>query len=363
MDKSVISTAQFQLLVILFTIGTTILITPAGLAAEAHQDAWIAAVIGVVMGMPAVWFVGFFGRRLGQKSFVEYCREVLGTWIGTAVCLFYIFFFFVSAASLISYVSNFLTTQILVETPVQFIHLLFAIIVVMALRLGLETIARTAEIFFPWFLLLFAGLALLLLPKIDIEKVQPLFEADLKSLLRSGITLMGISAFPLISFLMVIPSVKRPQTTGKAIVSANLTGGFFIIAISFLSIAVLGADLTERLMYPSYALAKKISVGKFIERVEIIIAALWFISIFFKLTLYLYASALSLSQLVRMKSYRPLVLPLGMLLVVYGQVVYPNVNYMAEWDKKVWEPLVLVVGLIIPVMLLAVERIRKAWGQ
>ncbi|WP_426446344.1 GerAB/ArcD/ProY family transporter [Paenibacillus sp. S-38] len=361
MNKTVISVSQFQLLVMLYTIGTTILITPAGLAMEAKQDAWLAAAAGVAVGLPVVWLHSLVGRRLQGRDFTTYCQDVLGRWAGSAVIAFFVFFSFISSATLLAYVGNFLTTQILVDTPIEVIHLVFGALIVMAVRLGLETVARTAEIFFPWFLGLFGALCLLLLPQVEIDNVKPVFDTEPMVLLRAGITLVATSALPLISFFTVIPSVRRPERIRGAMLSANLAGGLFILIISFMSIAVLGAELTERLMYPSYALAKKISVGKFIQRVEIIIAALWFISIFFKLTVYFYAGLVSLAKLAKLDSIRPLTLPLGMLLVIYGQVVYPNVHYMLEWDKKVWVPMMILLGFLLPLVLLTVETLRKKW--
>lgn len=46
-----ISVRQFAVLAIIYTIGTTILIIPSGLAADAKQDAWIAAILGVVINL------------------------------------------------------------------------------------------------------------------------------------------------------------------------------------------------------------------------------------------------------------------------------------------------------------------------
>ncbi|USK32138.1 spore germination protein [Bacillus sp. F19] len=45
-----ISARQFAILVILFTIGTTILVIPGSLAQVVEQDAWLAAVFGTARG-------------------------------------------------------------------------------------------------------------------------------------------------------------------------------------------------------------------------------------------------------------------------------------------------------------------------
>jgi spore germination protein KB len=359
MDKSKISIRQFQLLVIFYTIGTTILVAPSALAASAKQDAWIAAIAGVCLSILIVWFYTKFGQKMKEMNFVEYSRAVLGNILGTVVSINFVFFGFLGAAELLFYVGNFMVTQILIDTPIQFIQMLFVVIVVMAIRLGIETIARAGEIFFPWFLFLFIALMLFLTPAIRIENIQPVFEVEFKPLLGSAITFAGTAAVPLITFFMFYPAINEPSKVRRAFMSASAIGGIFMVAIAFLSTAVLGADISERLVYPSYALAKKINVGHFIQRVEIIVAALWFLSIFFKLVLYFYACVAGLAEITRIKDYRPLVLPLGMMLVIYGQVVYPNVNYLRYWDSIIWIPYVTVVGLVIPLLLLTVGWIRN----
>ena len=68
-----------------------------------------------------------------------------------------------------------MNTQVMSETPIQAVNLIFAIVVVMGVRLGLETLVRAAEIFFPWIIMLFIILVICLLPEIQIEKLQPMF--------------------------------------------------------------------------------------------------------------------------------------------------------------------------------------------
>ncbi|RBN39735.1 spore gernimation protein, partial [Priestia megaterium] len=49
-----ISAAQFRKLVTLYSIGSTIIVVPAAITADAHQDAWIAALFGVALGIGLV---------------------------------------------------------------------------------------------------------------------------------------------------------------------------------------------------------------------------------------------------------------------------------------------------------------------
>lgn len=133
--------------------------------------------------------------------------------------------------------------------------------------------------------------------------------------------------------------------------------------ITFLCISVLGTKITERHMFPSYVLAKQINIGNLLERVEILIAGIWFLTVYFKTTFYFYGFVIGLAQILNIKDYRPLVLPLGMILVVYSLVVYPNVAYMAEFDSKPYIPYVITIGLAYPLLILGVGAIRKSMSK
>ena len=118
--------------------------------------------------------------------------------------------------------------------------------------------------------------------------------------------------------------------------------------------------MTERHMFPSYVLAKQINIGNFLERVEILIAGIWFVNGLLQTTFYFYGFVTGLAQVLKIEDYRPLVLPLGMILVVFSLVVYPNVAYMADFDTKTYIPYVLTIGLLYPILIIGVAAIRKS---
>jgi spore germination protein KB len=355
-----ISVRQFTILVIFYTIGTTILIIPAALAADAKQDAWIATILGVILSLLLVLFYNTVGKLFPHLTLVQYNEELFGKWVGKAFSLLFVFFSFIGATTVLFYVGNFLTTQVMPETPIQFIHILFASIVVMGLRLGIETLARSAEIFFPWFILLFIIIAVFVSPQIDFRNIQPVLETGIKPILKGALSFVSTASVTFIVFFMIFPAyVNNPKKARKAFLIATLIGGIIIIVITLLTILVFGPDITARQLYPVYALAQKISVGNFIERIESIAAGMWFISIYFKMTLYFYACVAGLAQVFNLKDYRPLILPLGMILVVYSLVVYPNVAYMAKWDSTIWIPFSLSVGLFLPLLMLGVAAFKK----
>ncbi|MBP1155544.1 MULTISPECIES: endospore germination permease [unclassified Paenibacillus] len=349
-----IGVRQYTVLTTLFTIGTSILIAPSGLAAEAKQDAWIASVIGIGMGLLIIPLYNALGIRFPRMTIAQYTEEILGRWVGKTVILLYITFFFILTALMISTLGYFIASQILPETPIQFIIILCLSVVIMAVRLGLEVWARAAEIFFPWIILLLLILLITLLPEVKLLKLQPMFEEGFKPILRTAFTFFGLQQ-PVI-LLMIFPYVKQTKRAGRGLFTGTLLGGLMLILITILCIGVLGADLTARSTYPSFSLAKKIG------RSEAVLAGLWFISIFFKITICFYASALGLAQTFKLKDYRPFLLPLGMIMTVLSLLVYPNQTYAQIFIRTIWTPYALTYMVIFPVVLFIVARMRKKTG-
>jgi spore germination protein KB len=122
---------------------------------------------------------------------------------------------------------------------------------------------------------------------------------------------------------------------------------------------VLGAEMTAQLAYPNYVLAQKINIGNFITRIEVIIATIWMISLFIKLSLYFYASLKGLGQLLRLRDDSILIYPLGFLMVVWSLIIYPNTVYQAYWDEKVWPATIIAVGLVVPLIVLLLSAFAK----
>ncbi len=359
LESGKIDGKQFTVLVFMFTTGSSFLLAPSMLASEAKQDAWLAAILGVVVGVLLAWLYHSLGNLYSDMTLVEYSEKILGKWIGKAISFLFFTFSFLLAALVLRNMGDFITTQFIPETPIKSIHILFLIIVLMGTRLGLETLARSAEFFFPWFIVLFLLLVIFISPQIELEKIQPILEEGINPVLRSSLLIIGFPFLELVLFLMIFPYVNRPKEAGKALLMGTWMGGVVLIVLTALAILVMGADQTTRNLYPSYYLAQKINIGNFFQRIEAIVAIVWFISIFFKLTICFYVSTLSLAQILNLKEYRMLVLPLVMILIVLSLVSSPNIVYLVSVVLYVWPSYALTFGLFLPLLLLGIAAVRR----
>ena len=182
-------------------------------------------------------------------------------------------------------VGDFITTIVMPETPIQIVHWIFVLAVLMAVSLGLEVIARSSEIFLPWVVFLLLILIVFLVPQIQFDRIQPVFESGTKAILHGSLSIISIPYLELTVFLMLYPYVNHPEKIGPSYLKGGVLGGLVIIIVTMLCVFVLGWDFTARHTFPSYTLAKKIQVGEFLQRIEVLVAVIWFLTIFFKLAL------------------------------------------------------------------------------
>lgn len=97
MKKNKISSTQFRILVTLHCVGSGILVVPSAIAADAKQDAWISAFLGIMIGVILVQLYVAIGNLSPNKTLIELNEYLLGKWIGKAVSLlfFFLYFYFV----------------------------------------------------------------------------------------------------------------------------------------------------------------------------------------------------------------------------------------------------------------------------
>lgn len=357
-----IDVRQFQILVILFTIGTTVLITPAGLAEAIGQNAWIAPIIAIVPGLLLVLLYNAISRSCPGETFVELCETLLGAWLGKVMSSLFVIFSFIAAAMSLFDVGSFITTVIMPETPILFVNALFVILLSYALGSGFDTLARMVELFFPWVILLFLLMIIFISPQIDVKNVQPFMEFEsnkLNKLVFAMLSVLSTAFMPLIVFLKVPVKGLRSSNSGQyAFMKAVIIGSIVSVIVVALTILVIGANVVSLQEFPVYHLARKISVGKLIERVEAVVAGIWLIAIFAKISVYYYSAISGLKYITGIKNQRLILLIMSILLLLVSIYIFPNSVFENKFNSSGWIVLVTVIGVVFPLILLLVSFLQ-----
>jgi spore germination protein KB len=355
-----ISPHQIKVLIILSYIGAYILNIPSVLAVEAKQDAWIAAILGTINSVLIMLLYSSLGTVMKNATPIQYCKKLFGSWLGGLIAFSFVIFLLCNTLVFVWIVGDFMITQLMPETPMIVINLLFTVIILFAARLGLEATARAAEVLFPWVIIGIISLFLFILPDVELQRLLPISDNGIKPVLHGLLLFNSFIPLTQVIILMIYPSsVNNIKESKKSLISGMLMGGIIISLVVIFSILILGAEATGRNTYPVYALAKKISIGNILERLEAITAMVWIVALFFQGFLYFYGSAVALAETFGMKGYKPLTMPLSLLIVIFSVVIFPNTTYATEWDKTTYVSYSLIYGLLFPLLLLIIGKLKK----
>lgn len=359
MDTKRITSRQFFALTAFFTCGTSIIYVASTLASYAKQDAWISAAITPVFGMLFLWMYSSLAAFYPSKNLVEIVFTLLGKWFGGFTVAAFVVLCLVDVSQITWYIGNFIT-HTMPETPMLVINTIMLMAVVIALFYGVEAMARSSEILMPIISIAIILSLVLISPKIHADNIVPVFDNGIGSILKGSFLLLSYTTWPLIVLNMIYPSltddIKKARKSGLL---GYLWGSSIIFLITIITILVIGSSVAGTSSFPFYLLAREIEVGSFISRMEAVISIVWIITLYFKALLYFYGGIISLSQLLRLKDHKRIILPMGLLLLMLSLVVYPNSIYEAQWDKTTWIPFIATFSVALPGLLLILTAINR----
>lgn len=360
MAKVKITNHQLFSLTAAASFGGTIIVLGAVIVSISKQDAWISILITSIVSLPIICLYWFLGSQYPNMTFVGIIKELLGKWLGSFIAAIYVFLCIMSAYCVPWYVGNFLTTQTMPRTPLYVINSIYVLGAVIGTLYGLEAISRASEILMFTASILLIVAILLVLPNAKIENLQPICENGIGQIFKSVYFLVSYLTFPTIFIMMIYPiNIDNISKAKKAIFKGYIFSCFLFFITLTSSILVLGSLITSRAQFTSYLLAKEIDIGTIFTRLEFIIFSVWFTTQFILDTLMFYGGIIGLSELLGLRSYKPIVIPMGIVVAIMSTIVFRNPIHQANFNIFGWAPYGTTCGLIIPVILFIVLKSKK----
>lgn len=337
-------------------MATAILTLPVMIGRYAPRDAWMDAVLFIAGGVIIAWVASRLGMMFPEHTIVQYNDFILGPWLGKLASLIIIGWLFHTGSIVYREVGEFLKFAILPETPLLIILLMISIAPVYAVYNGLEVIGRAADFLFPLITILLTLIFLLLISDYDFTKLLPLFGDGLGNILRGSLTPIAFGG-QIIMVLFFFPYVKEKQKIGKVMVGTIVAIGIGGIINEAGYTMIFGLERTV-LNIPFYSMARFVSIGQVIERMDPLFVVANLLGNFLKISIFTYVIVLGLAQLFRMKNYRPLIIPVVVVQNLLGVYGFKNSPQMFDFLDKVWPFYTLPLEFGLPLLLLAIARLR-----
>ena len=360
MEKAKIGAYQFFVLLLLFELGSAVLVP---IAIGANRDAWIAILISTIGGV----FLFFVYYRLykfyPQLTPSEYMEKLLGKFFGKILAFAYILFFVYISARVLRDFGEMLLSFAYVDTPLFIVNTLFILVIIYAIQKGIEVIARTGELFFN-LLYLLAVIGFILIVSsglIDLNQLKPFLEQGWTTVFKVVVTeTLYVPFGEAFVFSVILPYIKDTKKIKYAGIAGIVLSGINLSLVMAINISVLGIDLATRSQFPLLTTVQSIQIAEFLERLDVFFMVSMVIGIFFKASIYFYAAVSGTTILFKFKEPSKLVYPIG-LVILFMSITIANsysehLTEGLDLTTRYLHPFFLVLA---PVFLLAIAYMKN----
>lgn len=163
-----------------------------------------------------------------------------------------------------------------------------------------------------------------------------------------------------IALAMLWPLAHRQERIWKVTIYSTSVVTLFFIISDLMAIATFDDVLFKRNIYPLYSLTGLVNISGFITNINAFVVVYFISTAYIKLFIKVFAALTAIQILLRMESYRPLIWPSAVIVMVLGFIVSTNITehiYILAIERTtpfVWVPLFLV----FPSILFIVSYIR-----
>ncbi len=352
MTEEKISSYQLGMIIIAFFIGSALVLNP---AAMARQDAWLAYLLGWLGGFLMLWGVVKIAELHPNKSLVDILIDCFGGFFGRLIALLYGWYFIHLAAEVIRTYSNYATTVTYPETPLLFFAITYAVVVIYALKVGIEVVGRISEVIVPFVCLVVICTFLVSIPSMKVSNLQPILAKGIMPPLQAGFATMILPFGEFILFLLVVPNLNHQRSFKRTSFIAYFAGGFTLFIIIFRNLLVLGAEMSARDIFPAHIVFRIIPGIDVAPLLDINMITTGVV----KTCICLYAATKLVIEVFQLKNYRIIILPIMAFTVALSMQVRDSVIEQLEVIVEMWPLYSIPFQILVPIIVLLISLFSK----
>ncbi|EIT86330.1 spore germination protein [Fictibacillus macauensis ZFHKF-1] len=334
--KHILSSSQLFWLLVSFMTGSSLLMAPDLTAFYAKQDGWVSMLIAIGIGLVlnVIWI--YLLSKYHYQSIFIIVEKVAGKWVGRAISLILVFYALHLCAYVVRNLSNFMNSNVLPNTNVWIFQIMLLCVALYSTFSGLNNLSRVNEFLNPIMALLFFGSLLLTLNRFQWHYFKPAFEMPVRKMMQGAYTTTGFPFIEIIIFSSLFTFVTHKGKIMKRYLLAIVISGLVLTMTIIIVIGCDGAFMVSRMSYPTYELMRTINLFKILERIEILIAVVWIVGIFVKVTICLFTAFFGLQHVAQHENFHPFILPAGILVWSLSNHIHGNMMQFTEFVARNW---------------------------
>jgi spore germination protein KB len=344
-------------LVFLFIVGNSFVF---GMARWAGRDLWLSFLVAIILSAPVVLVCGRLVNLMHGQSTQEAFQRLFGKWPSRVVTLIYAFYSWRLGCLVTGDITNFVQAVSLPDTPQVVMASAYAILVLWAVKEGVEVLARFSSVMIILVLLIVLTALGLAMTEVNMQEFLPVMYNGFGPVLKGASQIIDFPLLESVLFVGLAGELGTKKTSGyRVFILGFLFAAFFLMFVASTSIAVLGEQKYMTSYYPVYLATARIDIALFLTRLEAVVGVTFAIGAFLKISVCLLVASKALAHTLGFSEYRFLVTPLVLSSIAGSQWFTKSVMEIDRSATKVFSLVGFMLQIVIPVVLWIVAEIRK----
>lgn len=318
---------------------------------------WIALLLSTIPTIFGAWVAWRLWSLSPDHAFPNVLEARLGRVTGRAVSALYAAFLLLVAATSLWELDEILVTTMFVRTPSIAVSGAMMVVVVLAIRVGVEPISRTSILLVAGGVVATALSTVVLLPEIRSEHILPISPISAGDLVRSAIYHASLADFLVVlPFLLPYASVRSGHL--RNILMTPVIANGILASSMLLTIGVLSYPVLENENFEYLSLVRHAALGNFLERFDALVLTGWIVLGYLRISAFFLAALVAISAALGLKDYRPLSIPVGIIILVLSLKIFHTFAAREEYMTGGGLPLNLFFLYVLPLILWVLLRLR-----
>lgn len=356
-NRMLISNSQYFLMVIAAITSFGHFIYIHLVLTYAGRDAWLSLVFAMIISTAIVWLHTKLDQWKQQDTLTEFAVTMMGSWIGTALSIFYFIYFLLISTITVRILMDFLNL-IYPATPQEvWLFLIFSVLAWVSFS-GIEVLARVVQFWVPPLIILGISAGILGLHGKDPSEILPIFNQGFIPVWQGTIIFVTMAAETVV-FTMIAPHVAHRDKLTKQSLWFMFLMFMLFIGPTTGPVMLFGEYLAKRLTYPTYAELQYIQIHNIMPRMDIVGLVLWTIGAYLRVSIYSYASITTLTRLIKEKNTKIFAIASVTLIMVATSTIAQSRANLLQFLMVTYPVIAIFMGVLVPVVLAVVYSVRQ----
>jgi spore germination protein KB len=354
MNKEIVSKRQYSSSIILYIFGSSLIM---GVSNNMGQDGWIALIISGILFFPVLLIYIRLTAMHPEKDIFDIAYTLFGKIWGRMIAFIFVLFSLHLGALVVRNFSEFMESVMMPETPQLPMMMLMVLVSSYLASSGFEVFGRWSSFILPIVIAVIIFTLIFSCSNMDFSNLKPIMGNSLPALFKSSFITLSFPLGDMVVFLGVLCARNKNDNPYKLFITAFLVGILFLVSTTIRNLMILGPNVVKDTYYPSFIASRTIYVGSFFTRIESTIAGNLMFAGITKISVCLLVSAKGVAKFLSLKSYKSMVVPLGLSVLALSYIAFDRMDEMFEYGC-IYYNYSLYIQILLPAIIWIAAEIK-----